>query len=295
VSAIAAMFSLSVVVLSGYVGQLSLETFALAGIAAFATVRLTDDLGVPFPIAPVLGALVAMLVGIVTGVAAFRTRGMTLAIATLAAAVAIEELLFRWDWFTGGLVGASVESPSLFGWDLRISAPGDAFPRPAFGVMVVVVLAVVMLAAINVRRSATGRRWLAVRSNERAAASVGISVRAAKLQAFSIAGLLAGVAGTMLAYRRELVTASSFGVLDSIVILSVTFLAGIASPLGALIAGVLGAGGLLTVAMEQVSPGSSDKQFAINGLLLIVAAIGFRDGVLGTRYRSRRRAGRTAM
>jgi ABC-type branched-subunit amino acid transport system permease subunit len=155
--------------------------------------------------------------------------------------------------------------------------------------MVAVVLCVTLLAAINLRRGATGRRWLAVRSNERAAAGVGISVRRAKLESFMLAGFIAGIGGTLLAYRRELVTADSFGVLDSIVVLSITFLAGIASPLGAVIAGALGAGGLLTVGMETLRPGSSDTQFAINGILLVVAAIRFRDGILGTAARRRPR------
>lgn len=283
VSAITAVIALSVVVLTGFVGQVSLATYALAGLAAFAMVRLSDDLGVPFPVAPLLGAVVAVGVSVIVGFAALRTRGMTLAIATLAAAVAIEELLFRWDWFTGGLEGATVEPPSLFGVDLRISAAGDAFPRVQFGFLVVIVLVLSTIAVVMVRRSGTGRRWLAVRANERAAASVGVPVAKVKLEAFAVAGFLAGVGGTLLAYRRELVTTSSFGVLDSVVVLAITYLAGVAAPLGALLAGALAAGGLLTVALEEVSPGSTDAQLAVNGVLLVIVAIRFPSGVLGAR------------
>ena len=283
VSAITAVIALSVVVLTGFVGQVSLATYAMAGIAAFAMVRVSDDLGLPFPVAPLLGALVAVGVSIIVGFAALRTRGMTLAIATLAAAVAIEELLFRWDWFTGGLEGATVEPPSLVGFDLRISAAGAAFPREQFGFLVVLVLALSTIAVVMVRRSGTGRRWLAVRANERAAASVGIPVARIKLEAFAVAGFLAGVGGTLLAYRRELVTTSTFTVLDSVVVLAIAYLAGVASPLGALLAGALAAGGLLTVALEEVSPGSTDAQLAVNGVLLVIVAIRFPSGVLGAR------------
>lgn len=283
VSAISAVIALSVVVLTGFVGQVSLATYAVAGLAAFAMVRLNEELGVPFPFAPLLGALAAVALSIVVGFAALRTRGMTLAIATLAAAVATEELLFRWDWLTGGLGGATVEPPSLFGIDLRISAPGEAFPREAFGFLVVAVLSVATIAVIMIRRSGTARRWLAVRSNERAAAAAGVAVARTKLEAFAIAGFLAGIGGTLLAYRRELVTTGSFGVLDSVIVLSVVYIAGVASPLGALLAGALATGGLLTVALEQVSPGSTDAQLAVNGILLVIVAVRFPSGILGTR------------
>lgn len=283
VSGITAVIALSVVVLTGFVGQVSLATFALAGLAAFAMVRFSDDLGVPFPLAPLLGALVAVAISIVTGFAALRTRGMTLAIATLAAAVATEELLFRWDWFTGGLEGATVEPPSLFGLDLRISAPGDAFPREQFGFVVVGVLTLSAIAVVMIRRSGTGRRWLAVRANEVASASLGVPVARVKLEAFAVAGFLAGVGGTLLAYRRELVTTSSFGVLESVVVLALAYLAGVASPLGALLAGVIAAGGLLTVALEQINPGSTDAQLAVNGVALVIVAIRFPSGLLGAR------------
>jgi branched-chain amino acid transport system permease protein len=282
VSAITAVIAMSVVVLTGFVGQVSLATYALAGIAAFSMVRFSDEIGVPFPIAPLLGALVAVAVGLIAGVAALRTRGMTLAIATLALSVAIEELLFRWDWFTGGLEGAVVEPPGLFGLDLRISAPGDDFPRWQFGALVLVVLVLVALAVVMLRRGPTGRRWLAVRANERAAAASGANVARIKLEAYAVAGFVAGIGGTLLAYRRELSTTSSFGVLDSVVVVAITYIAGVATPLGALLAGVFAAGGLLTVALEKISPGSTDAQLAVNGVLLVIVAIRFPSGVLGS-------------
>lgn len=283
VSALAALVALSVVVLSGLIGQISLATYAIAGVAAFGTVRAAADLGLPFPLAPAVGVIAAMVVGTAIGFAGLRARGMTLTIATLAAAVAIEELVFRWGWFTGGLSGATVERPSLFGFDLGISARGAAFPRKSFGIMVLGILVVALIMVIRLRRSSTGRRWLAVRANERSAASLGVSVERAKLEAFAVSSLLAGVAGALIAYRRELVSATSFGVLESIVALAIAYLAGIAAPLGVLLAGVLAAGGLLTVALDQISSNASQNQFAINGLLLIVAAVKYRSGILGVR------------
>ena len=116
-----------------------------------------------------------------------------------------------------------------------------------------------------------------------AAAAAGMYVARIKLEAFAISGFIAGIGGTLLAYRRELVTTSSFGVLDSIVVLAVAYVAGVAAPLGALLAGAFAAGGLLTVGMEELRPGSTDVQMAIQGIMLIVVAIKFPSGVLGTR------------
>lgn len=282
-SAIAIIIALSVIVLSGLAGQVSLATFAIAGVAAFVTVRASENLRLPFPISPLVGVAIATLAGIGVAIASLRARGATLTIATLAAAIAIEELVFRWDWFTGGLSGAIVERPSLFGMDLGISARGDAFPRKSFGALVIIVACLSLAAVVALRRSGTGRRWLAVRNNERAAASIGLSVERVKIEAFAFSSALAGLGGTILAFQGELVSATSFGVLGSIVAVALAYLAGIAAPIGAIVAGVLASGGILTALLDQFSDSASDYQFAVNGVLLIVAAIRFRSGIVGVK------------
>ncbi len=291
VSAIATIFALSVVVVTGYVGQISLATFAVAGVAAFAMVRASDDLGLAFPLAPLLGIAVAVVVGYLTALPAVRVRGLNLAIATLAGAVAIEELVFKWAWFTGGFAGATAESPSLFGWDLGPEAIGAAFPRRTFVVLTLLLAALCVVGVANLRRSSTGRRWLAVRANERAAAAAGIAVVRVKLTAFAAASALAGLAGVLSAYSASIVSASSFGVFDSLVTVAIAYLAGIASPIGALVAGGLAEGGLLTALVDTVNDDASQYQFAVNGVLLIVAAVKFPQGIVGTGTRARRPSG----
>ena len=172
VSMIAAIIGLSSVVLTGYLGQISLAQYAFAGLAAFTTAKLTIE-GVPFPWAPVLAVALTVLVGILVGLPALRVRGMTLAVATLGAAVAIEQLVFASPELNG-LSG--VPRPSLFGLDLGFLGHGRDNFRPEFGVLVLVALVVCALGVANLRRSPTGLRWLAVRSNERAAAASGVDV-----------------------------------------------------------------------------------------------------------------------
>ncbi len=283
VSAIATIVALSVVVVTGYVGQISLATFAIAGLAAFGMVRLGEAWNLPFPLAPIAGIVVAVLAGMIAALPAVRVRGLNLAIATLAGAVAVEELVFKWSWFTGGLEGARAESPTLFGLDLGITALGDAFPRRTFVVLTLLAAALALVMVGNLRRGTTGRRWLAVRANERAAAAAGISVSGVKLSAFAISSALAGTAGVLLAYQRTIVSPGSFGVIDSLVAVAIAYLAGIATPVGAVVAGVLATGGLLTVALDALSDNASSYQFAVNGLLLIVAAVKFPQGIVGVR------------
>jgi ABC-type branched-subunit amino acid transport system permease subunit len=295
VTTVTALVALSIVVLTGYVGQISLMPMALAGIAAFAMIKLTVDAHLPFPLAPLLAALVAVAVGLVAGVPAVRVRGMNLAIATLAAAVAIEELVLKWGWFTGGLEGAAVPEPTLAGVDLGIAATGADFPRPAFGILCIVVLVVAAVATANLRRGPTGLQWLAVRADERAAAAAGVDVTRAKLSAFAVSSFLAGLGGTLLAYRYDRLSVSSFVVFQSLALLAVTYLGGIASITGALLAGFLAQGGVLTAA---TGGGTSQAQFAVQGLALIVVAIVYPDGVSGAvhalvRRRRSTRAGPT--
>jgi ABC-type branched-subunit amino acid transport system permease subunit len=286
VTAVTALIALSIVVLTGYVGQISLMPMALAGVSAFAMIKLTTSADLPFPVAPLLAALVSVGVGVLVGIPAVRVRGMNLAIVTLAAAVAIEELVLRWGWFTGGLGGATVPRPELAGVDLGIQASGADFPRPAFGVLCVIVLAVSAAVVANVRRGTTGLHWLAVRSNERAAAAIGIDVRKAKLTAFAFSSLLAGLGGTLLAYEYRTLSVNSFVVFQSLALLAITYLGGIASIAGALVAGALSQGGLLTALLGG---DTSQTQFAINGLLLIVVAAVYPEGITGALYATARR------
>jgi ABC-type branched-subunit amino acid transport system ATPase component/branched-subunit amino acid ABC-type transport system permease component len=279
VSMIAAVIALSSVVLTGWVGQISLAQLAFAGLAGFTTAKLTVAAGIPFPWAPLLAILLTTAVGVLVGLPAVRVRGMTLAIVTLGAAVAIEQLVFA-SSALGGLGRQQLPRPRLFGIDLGISARGADNFRPAYGILVAVVLVAVFVASANLRRSPTGLQWLAVRANERAAAASGVDVRTAKLSAFAVSSAIAGIGGVLLGYRGNLAP-ESFAVFGALALLALTYLGGVASMTGAVIAGVLFSGGVLT----QLSGGStgtqSDLAFALSGLSLVVVSILYRDGIAG--------------
>lgn len=275
VSTIATVVGLSSVVLTGYVGQISLAQYAFAGLAAFTTAKLAIE-GIGFPWAPLLAVMLTIVVGVLTGLPALRVRGMTLAVATLGAAVAIEELVFNSPSLNGL---TDVPRPRIFGLDLGFLASGDENFRAAFGIFALVVLGACGIAVANLRRSPTGLRWLAVRSNERAAAAAGVDVSANKLMAFAISSALAGLGGALLAYELPAISPQQFMVVGALAVLALCYLGGIATISGALIAGALASGGVLTQLQGGATGNSSSYQFAVSGIALILVVILYPDGI----------------
>jgi branched-chain amino acid transport system permease protein len=284
-SLVGAVICLSLVVLTGYVGQISLAQMAFAGVAGFILSRLAQEWGVPFPLAPLLAAVVAGLTGLLLGLPAIRTRGVNLAVVTVAGAVAIEELVFRNPTLTGGFEGSKVPAPSLFGLDLGIGGgSGNGYPRVAFGLFVLAVLTLVAVGIAWLRSAPAGRRLLAIRANESAAAAAGIDVAATKLLAFGLSAFIAGIGGSLLGYQQGQLSFGSFGVFVSLSFLAITFLGGIARISGAMVGGALVAGGLVFTTVDLLF-GWGRYQLLVSGVGLVVIAVRFPDGLSGIGWR----------
>ncbi len=270
----AAIICLSIVVLTGFVGQISLAQMAFAGAAGFSLSQFSDKLGIPFPLAPLLATLVAALLGLLVGLPALRVRGVNLAVVTLGLGVAVVELWFKNPDYTGGFAGSPVPQASIFGY--KIGAGSDL----SFGFFSLAVLVVVGLAVVNLRRSPTGRRMLAVRANERAAAAAGIDPATTKLLAFTVSAFIAGLGGALLGYRQTQLSFESFGVFVSLTLLATTYLGGIANVSGAMVGGVLGTGGIAFYTMNELF-GFGQYEGLIAGLGLILTAILNPEGISG--------------
>ena len=222
---------LSLVVLTGYSGQLSLAQFALAGIGALIAARLVEARDFPFALALIVGVLGAAAVGLVFALPALRTRGVELAVVTLGLGASAQALLFNNSDVTGSSAGTPVGSPSLLGLDI------GAFEHPVrYALFALVLFAVCAVAVANLRRGRSGRRLLAVRTNERAAAAMGVNVRAAKLHAFAFAGALAGLGGIVLGFRASNVIYTEFSPLASINAVANAVIGGIGYVVGPLVA-----------------------------------------------------------
>jgi sulfate-transporting ATPase len=235
------VITLSVVVITGYAGQLSLAQYILAGVGALAAARLSANWHFPF-LAALVGALVITgVLGALLALPSLRARGVSLAVATLAAGMVIFDLILNNYTLSGGENGVTQNSPTLFGWSI------DPTAHPArYGVTVVVVLVLLALAVANIRRGDAGRRMLAVRSNERAAAALGVHVYGAKVYAFTVASAIAGVGGMLYAFLSPTVTSGSFDLLTSINFVTVTVVGGVGNILGAVIGATLLPSGVVT-------------------------------------------------
>ena len=255
----------SVIVVAGYAGQLSLCQFALAGVGAWVAARLMSTNGWPFEAALLAAVAGTALVGVVIAGPAVRTRGTSLAVATLAMALMFNSLLFTNSALTGGVRGLPIEGVSFAGLDL------DPLEHPQrYGGFVLVVLALVGLVVANLRRGRAGVRLLAVRSNERAAASLGIGVVAAKVYAFGVAAAIAALGGALLSLRQANVQFGQYNVFGSVLLIQYAVVGGIAWVSGAVVAAVGAPGALGALLFEKVVPDGTD----IISWLAILSAIG---------------------
>ena len=277
-SMIVTIIMLSLVVLTGLVGQISLAQAGIAGTAGFALSKLGDAAGIPFPISPLLAALVATVFGVLIGIPALRIRGAQLAVVTLAGAVALEKFIFR-NTQLAEAAGNPIADPTLFGLDMGIRE-GRTIARVEFAILVLLVVTVCSILVGNLARSATGRRFLAVRSNERAGASVGISVANTKLLAFGIASFLAGVGGAFLGYSRGQLSADSFTVMVGLSFLAFAYLGGITTVSGAIIAGTFAPLGIGFVILDRALDIGTAYQI-LAGIGLVLTAIFNPEGIAG--------------
>ena len=288
-SLIGTVMALSLVVITGFVGQISVVQLSLAGVAGFTVSHLAVDAGIGFPLAPVLGAGAAVLLGLLTAVSALRVRGVSLAVVTLGAAVAISQFGFLNQTWGGGASGSPVPEPHLLGLDL---GPQSAFrgldgslPSPVFGWLVLGVTVGLCLLVAAVRRGNLGQRMLAVRSNERAAAAAAVDVRNVKLIAFGISAFIAGVAGTLYAYNFGSVSASRFDALTALGLIAFAYAGGITLISGAIFAGLISTEALMPHALDKWLGISGNWFLLFGGVLLIFTLIQHPEGVAGAFYK----------
>jgi branched-chain amino acid transport system permease protein len=289
-SLLAMVVCLSFVVVTGYVGQITVVQLALAGVSGFILSHLAVDHGVGFPWGMLIGAVGATVCGLVVGASALRVRGVGLAVVTLAGAVAIEQFVFLNSTWGGGTSSSPVPEPKLgidFGLYGGFRGLDDKVPSPVFGFFVAGIAIVLGLLVANVRRSSLGQRMLAVRSNERAAAAAGINVRNVKFAAFGISSFIAGLGGALYGYNFSSVTVNRFSALTALSLIAFAYVGGITMVSGALFAGLISVEALFPYALEKWFGISGNWALLFAGLALIVTLIQNPDGVAGATWRKR--------
>jgi len=232
---------LSLMVLAGYTGLVSLGHAAFVGIGAYVYVYLAQDLGWPAIVAVAAAVAATAGSGVLVGLPALRMTGVYLSIATLAFALIIQEVFTRWDSVTGGLKGKPVAKAVAFGISLGTD---ERFYFVCLGFLI----AGLWLTA-NLLRSPTGRAWVAIRDSEVAAQSMGVNLAAYKTMAFAYSAGIMGAAGALFAHKIGFLAPDIFSVLFSIQFLLMVVVGGLGSLHGAVYGAVFVA--MLPVLISQ--------------------------------------------
>jgi branched-chain amino acid transport system permease protein len=234
-----AVVLISLVVLTGYVGQVSLCQASFMGLGAYLMAALMGHYGWSFWVAAPVACALVFLVGVGVGLPALRLRGLTLAIVTLSLALLADNFLFvDVGWLTNSSNGWTIAKPHLFRASLNDQA--------TLYYVILAVTALAIAAVVRLRRGRTGKSWFAMRDAEIAASTSGVSITSMKLLGFGVAAALAALGGTLFALAVGSVSAQPFTFVKSIELLAIAVIAGVRSLPGA----VLGA--LFYIVLPQV-------------------------------------------
>lgn len=254
-----ALFTIAAVglnLLVGYAGQISLGHAAFLALGAY-THTIVYTKGAPLFVGALAGAGVAGLFGVLVGIPSLRLKGPYLAIATLGFQVAVDQILGRWESLTGGRMGLPVPAAEIF---VQLS------PR-AYAVVCIGVAILVVWGTYNLTRSKVGRAFVAIRDNETAAEAMGVDLVRYKTLAFAVSAAITGLAGALLVHLSDSINPSNFTLLDSIELLVMIMVGGLASILGS----VLGAA--LIVILAHTMSAFRDYQSVVIGAILVAVIL----------------------
>lgn len=222
------LVGLSLVVLTGWAGQISLGQFALVGIGGAVAGSLTHDAGWDLLLAMIAGGMAGAAAAFVLGLPALRIKGFFLAVTTLAFAVTTSSYLLVQEWL---IPSSSIGRPRLF-------QRADLENELTFYYLCLAVLVAVIFAMRGFRSSRVGRAVIAVRDNERAAQGYGVSATVTKLMAFAASGFVAGVAGALLVHHQHGLPTTQYAPQQSLSVFLITVIGGLGSVPGAILGAI---------------------------------------------------------
>lgn len=273
-----AIIGLSLNVLIGYAGQISLGHQAFVGIGAFTSAYVVTELGQEFWLGVIVAALIGALQALILGGVALRVTGLYFALVTLSYGVMVKESLFNAVWLTGGVAGRDAPLPTGI-----TSAYGYYYVCLGF-------LALVLWMDWRLTRTKGGRALLALRENPRVAATLSIDVRAYTVLAFAVSGFFAGIGGALFAHRDGFVVAEPFTFQLALIFIVMTVVGGLRNRpgvvLGSAFFALLGDGILLKALrlegfFEDVVKLPSEFVPLVIGPLLLLLTLTLFPGGLG--------------
>ncbi|HWS29423.1 MAG TPA: branched-chain amino acid ABC transporter permease [Clostridia bacterium] len=226
-----ALLTLSLNMLSGCTGLMSVGHIAFYGIGAYTSALLTTQLNIPIGIAMIAAGVVSSLASLLLGLPTMRLKGMYFAVATLAFGEVVYQLIVNWTSLTGGTKGVkNIPSPEILGMSFR--------GYDSYFYIVLIVLVLSILLTRNLIASRPGRAMLAIRENDIAAEAMGVNITLYKLMAFMVSAFFAGVAGSLYAHEVHFVSPETFAGSESAAVLAMMVVGGIGSIPGSILGGM---------------------------------------------------------
>ncbi len=284
-----ALIALSVSMLTGWAGQLSLGQFAFAGVGGLTVVALTENSDIPIPfdwwdwsfdlpwgVAMVIAVAAGMVTAFIIGVPALRVKGLMLAVTTLAFAIAAMSWIFVQDVFTQGATNSPKVIPPVWGpFDFTAS-------RKSFFFLVLVLLALAVWMVAHLRKTGIGRMMIAVRDNEDMAAASTVSSSRIKLISFTLAGGLAALGGGLIITGEPTINPQVlFNANESINVIAIAIIGGLGSIAGPLL-GVLWVKGI-----PAIFGASDEVRLLTSGVGLLLLLMYFPGGIMQLLYKLR--------
>ena len=258
-AALNVILAVSLNLISGFCGQVSLGHAAFYGLGAYAA-ALCSVAGAPFGVSLAAGVLVAGAFGIVVGFAALRVREDFLAIVTMG---------------VGFLFLGAVRKQSWLGAEMGIARIPSPLDKTGYALLAIGAAAALVLLSLHVRRSWMGRAFNAVAQDEDAARTLGLDVAGYKIAAFFLGTAAAGLAGGIYAHMTQLIVPDAFNFIQSVTILAMVVIGGIGSTLGVL------AGAILLTLMPEMFRFINDYKLLVYGGLLLAVMRFSPEGLAG--------------
>lgn len=279
-SLIFCIVAVSLNLLTGFSGQVSLGHAAFIMVGEYVSSLLTLDLNWSFWIALPMSAVVTGIVGFLIGLPAVRLSGNFLAVATMGFSFAIPELALKWSNLTNGSSGLMPARPIFFSFVLGSDQ--------AYYFLILACLSAQVLVMKNLLRSRTGRAFQAIRDSEIAAQSSGVRVGYHKALVFSISAGFTGLAGSLYAHYINFVSPNDFTVQDSFLFLAMIVVGGLASIPGSIL------GAIVMNTINQLSSSFGQYSIILVGAVMVLAVLLFPKGLVSLRLPRRRNTPRSS-
>ena len=260
-----AIVAISLDLLMGRTGQISLGHSGFVALGAYAAAILNERFGIGLLGGALAGGFLAGLASLLLGLPATRLRGHYLGIVTLGFGIAVDQIALKWDTLTGGDQGVHLHKPMLLGLD--VGTPVRMY-YVAF-----VALVVAALLVWNLTRTRIGRAFAAIKDSEVAAAAMGVPVARTKVLAFMCSAFLAGAAGGIYAFLAGFVAPEDFGIDSSLLFFAMVVIGGMGS-----IPGAIG-GAVVVDAIKNAAATISGLSLALLGGMIVVVVLFFPGGL----------------